>query len=437
MVRKRWSYFFSLDNFPSIIVYFLLIMVSFFMASAIKSLYLFMERGVIKTDHNTTTTVVCSLLLFLPIMVKFFPSVSRRQHIINKHYPLPEKKAANFELWYALFSSVWTYCIVVFSATIIINNHFINLYQSCSIIFAGIIGLMLAENFICAYHSKGKLHLACLLTILIITLSILCLYPTNEELLLVLLTPMLVFCYALFIFFYEKRTFEATPIKDSLLCKTSKNPLWKTTINRKKFVNAVVLSILFQFCFTIVSMAYVIDEIPSTKYYIFSSVFLYSYCFNNLWGFFPSVALNIIVANRGTATIIKYYSYILLPALLLQLLVNVFLLSFWYQDILSFKFVMGSLGLLVFITALGVYFSFVKAKKIREAITLNAFDHSSSLIPLYLFGAVSLIMGLIENTAAFWPFATTVFLISVCMMCLLLFNNRKERLLSKLVEGIK
>lgn len=409
LLFKKWKTYFSIrHNWDVISIHFLLLSFLILIAFITGKVYDLSVKHDINVAASYLPISINYFLLLFPIIIKFFPSIASRSLIVHKVYPLTKRDMVFFEILFTIFSKLWIYFLFIFCIILFVSSNFFNLFQTITAILTGICGILFAENFINAFHHNKKHYFICVFLCLIINLF--CLKQTaNIEHTFFVTIAIALLLIVLYYLFYKPFEIIILPTTINLF-SSSKNLFFKILIRNSKHRTAILFSLIMQTIFTYLFFINLITIVPVSKFYMCSFVVLFAYCYNNMWGFFPSIALNMYIAGSTMKNFISVFIRLLLPAILITIIL--FGIFFYlFPKFITFHFFIGFASLMLFIFVNGVIFSFVKMKKISTPISFNAYNQNTNLIPMYLFSLVSLGLGFIEKEGNYFLLFTLLIIV--------------------------
>jgi hypothetical protein len=432
LIKKKWNIFFSINqNGSNLIIQFFLLLIVILISCLFTSVFDFFiqNKNVQKLDY--TTKVLNIFLLLFPAFIKFFPSIAQKMRVVQKHYPLTRIQIVFFELMYSVFTKTWIFYMFIFCNIIYFSSTCFNFYQYLALIFLGINGVLLAENLIEAFYSKFKSYKVLVLLFAAVTAFI---YNSHfiDNFYYESITFGIIFLLIIYFTFYSTETVISS-ISTRDIIFGSKNVVLKILLRNNKFMSTILFSLTMQSIFVFLIFEYIVNDLPIIKYYAFSFIIIFSYCYNNIWGFFPKVALNLYVTGCSIKKYLVLYIQLFIPSFIFSVIIFcIILISYPY--FISLKFLLGFLCLSLFIIVNGMIFSFLRMKKVSTSISFIN-NSNTSLIPMYVFGVLSIGLGLSE-------FNDTIFYL---YLCLLLFISiigfkfiylKRYYLFAKLIERI-
>lgn len=422
LLAKKWRAFFSFQkNLGVLLTQFSLLLVLLLYAFIAGYVYDLTVRNSLKISPKSILTAINYILLLFPVVFKFFPSVSLKPVLIQNYYPLTKLRQVLFELIFSIFSKTWIFFIVVFCAVFFTNSTFLTQGQLFVMLLSGICGILFAENLLNAFYERRKVYLLLMLGCLVVTLIIFQQITSIKYIYFIQFSVILLLLCAYYFFYQPGNLVVPSYIID--IFSSSKNILVKTYLRNEKYRSAALFSLLMQSVFIYLFVKYIAAELPVVKLYMLSSVFIFSYCFNNLWGFFPAMVINMYVAGRKMGDFIAVYLRILLPPLTINSICLIVIISL-HQTIFSWKLLINISILTIFIIVNGLIFSFIKMKNITKAISFDSNNFNTNLIPTYIFGIISLVLYSVEsNNLLFYIYIAFLLFYSIFGIVLLYKNQ--------------
>jgi hypothetical protein len=421
LVSKKFRFFLNIKkNWTQIIFQFLTLLIFILTAYSLSFLY---ENSLTKEVNIDPKLIYEGLIYFLlsfPSIYSFFPSVATKQILIHQYYPYKKNQSTLLELGYQVFSKFWIYTMLLVCVVFCMNASHLNINDFFVFLTTGLVGILISEFLVNFYHKKkGVVFFLITVLIAVILFFFIDLGQFNIINLLLILSILIFFLLNVG---YSKN-FEPTKEGNKIIFKDSSSYILKFTFNTHLYLNAITFSIIIQIIFAFIYFQYLYSSFASFKFYIFSSIILFTYCFNNLWGFFPKIAINHFFSGAEIKTYITiYYRLLLIPSILNTIIL--FSLFLFFPDILSLNLIFSFFSLTFFSSSMGLFFSFFKTKKISTAVSFDSNNFNSSKIPMYIFGVVSLIIGFFEsNLLLFYISNFIIFLISIGILIYLIYKG--------------
>ncbi|MBX3257040.1 MAG: hypothetical protein KF862_23090 [Chitinophagaceae bacterium] len=392
ILKRKWKLYFTSDNIHGIIsqcVTSVIILLLYIFGGAIYQ-FTFDAKNYIESEAVLTT--LNRISVSLPAIFCFFPSIKHKENLFQPFYPISPLRKSCIELVVSIFSKTLIYVLFLSSLSLFIIFkdflliHFLNLLISCTV------GILFAELFITLVSSNNK----SILLVLIILFLLLTYfegafsYGVNT-----LITAMLLIANLyLGVYYSFQYNSHISRYKGYWIFGRD----WVQTIlsNNKVYKVAVLYAILFQTIMTFTISKFALPEIPFLNYFSVIPLGIYTYCYNNIWGFFPSLAINHVLAGKNIREFILVYIKLLSPALI-ACQITVLLASYFGGQHLTLKMLLVILITNAFAIINGLWFSFTSMKKIEKGISLKDNFYNSDLTPTHILGIICILFGVLEN----------------------------------------
>jgi hypothetical protein len=430
LLKKRWTNFFSLTNNTYELlmqVMYLIALTSLAMTAGY--LYTISVDGRLKLQPFTLIRFLLYALYTLPVLFKFFPSIHIKPVLIQKYYPLTLFKAATIELFYGVFSTASLFFVAVFCILFKVLSG-VGMPVLFSMFLCGTGGIILAENVLTAYYLKRKLFLGLLVIYMLVTTPLIGSLPLT--LLSVLLVCGTVLLCGLFCLFYMPN--ELLIERPVMFFANSRSIILKIISRVSKFRIAIIFSFFIQTALSVLFIEALFDELQFLKFYMLSSVMYFSYCYNNTFGFFVAPAFNMVMAGNTIKAFVRFYLKALIPLFILYLF-TLCLVFFLRKDVFTLSLVWGLLAQFLFCVVNGLLFSLIKIKNVGKAISFDQNNFNTNLLPTYILGGVSIVVGLIEDKPALY-YGVLCLIAVYCVIAVMFLFVRQQYLLRSLSQRL-
>lgn len=334
-IYKRLKSFYSVSNWRALVGLALLALT--LMCYALGSGFLYSHF--LATDKTQSAINILNsikmMLILLPALFKFFPAISFKKQLVATNYPISKFKIAilDFIGVCLLKSTNWVFFLFV----MVFNQTAIRLggAESFSLFLYWFCGFLFAENLINAVTWKKYNYL--LLVAAVIFVDIALIYGIGW----LVLAPNYVFVaqgistvvlLTSFFGFYESKII--MPVYQYLphLSRSNLTSKWvivsKMLFNNERFRFVLLIAIGMKIVMLIVflskrqqnSFQEILDKMPFLLLFE-TPILLFSYLFNNIWGYFWQVQFNALIANGGLKQQVSLFLSLLVPVLLIDFVV--------------------------------------------------------------------------------------------------------------------
>ncbi|MFT4156111.1 hypothetical protein [Parafilimonas sp.] len=397
---KRAKNFFSIRNWKSILgitAFFILMQFNAFVAGYLYN-HAVQFKGVI--NPVDVLRLMESLVLLMPVVFKFFPSFASKKIIISNQYPVNKIQIILIDLFgYIFFKSVnisLLSAIFIFSAFAHCGS--VELYN---LLLFFLTGFLLAESIVNAItwnkmpYLFGLIIISALILYLLYDASYLKINKLMLCMILVFIDMLLLIAYYIF---YENRYPAYYP--SLKLFNSLYNAVFTTVYLKIAFKNSIyrkMLAIGFILKIGILILYITQNKISEAGkpfllnpivYLFISPLILFTYIYNNLWGYFKSTAINISLAKYDGKDYFLLFIKLLFPALFIDAFCT-FLILFLYNQI-TYKVPVAYIMLSLLYIVVGYITSLLKFSEVTKVLSLdfkgNTSQVSALLVVSFAFG---------------------------------------------------
>lgn len=432
LLSKKWKLFFDFkSNWGEILLQFLWLTLLMLAAIITSTLYYAAMNRLVRLDPHSILIGISYCLLIIPIILKVFREFIPYSSLFRNNYPISKKEKAIIDILYSILSETWIYFMIVILSIFLLFNLY-TIPQLVIVVIIGVNGILIAENLMISINNRNKYQFIIGLFISIALISLLNNGTQSKYFMLIDCIIFLLLCLAYYIFYPLRRYYESRDDKSVSTRLTSQilKIILKNTRYKYAAMSAIILQIIFAITFAELPRIYT----NSIILILISFSFLFANCFNNLWGFFPSLAINMLVAGKKMKDYVFVFMKILLPPMLINILLYV-VYFFIYPQLLTWKVIIGFCVLTFLAIAIGIIFSFIKVRIVPNIFSLKAKNTAQNLSAIYILSIVSLILGFSQKSDTLFIFLASIGLIVSIVSFILLFKNQ-DILINKLKRDI-
>ncbi len=440
LIEKKIRAYFRFTNWKILTGDFLLAFILFSYALGSGFLYNISNSATKNSFHFNSDLIFKAIplaLIIIPLIIKFFPSVALKKLIIAPQYPLSKIRKASIDLFAlslsrTIYASLF-FCVFIFYFT----AKTVPAYSVALLLLFWFSGFLIAENIINAvsWHKYLYLFMIVLLLIFCYLIDIGDQLTFTKILLLIGVNSALLILYYLF---YQKRINVKQRIKkfEIQLNQNYSGLILKLLLRNKTFRLVTSMGVFFKLGF-IIFLFYSSKNISSLDHLLIkvaplilliSPVILFTYVFNNIWGYFHSLQLTHIIVNSSIKKEMKTFFSILLPVLVID-----FIATFSVLNILGlyeWKILLFYLVCSIYCIPVGIISSYTKYFYITGPLNFSQIRGKTSL--LYSLILILPIMGSgfiysYDN----YLFLTLSILLLIALICFLLAKKYYQPILIK------
>ncbi len=439
-IHKKLKNYYSINNWKKIVADSLFGICLIAYAAGMATAYNFSLRSgkIFNLPSFKILEIIKFSLFFIPIFLKFYPSVKLKQFIIKPQFPVNRLKIAVIDLvavgFYktiniTLFLTVLTFSLVARSDAHVAVILFLFLFA----------GILSSENIINAISWSKYAYLIIIVgALILISFSI----RTNSDLesfkeyqLLFLLIMNIALLLFYFLFYDNKDEFRA--MTKSLMFKgaiSSKFSLpVKILLRTKNFRTIIFFGILLKFTFIAlfffgrhITLDFVLNNVFFAPVFL-SPIILFTYVFNNTWGYFYSLELNHLIINSSFVKQLHTFFSLLVPVLIVDISLTFCFL--YYFHILEWKLILVYLIFSFYCAPLSIISSFAKYFYIFHIFDFTKTGNTSPLFSVIML-LPAFICGLIYNNSLYF----IIFVIVLTIIAIIFFiylRRKQDQLLQK------
>lgn len=429
LIRKRIKAYFSIRNYKMILSDGLLGLCILLYALGAAYLYDYSIGNPQKLPFRPSSilTGIKIFLLAAPIFLKFFPSISLNQPVIGTQYPVGRVKSAYIDLLaiqlFKTINLILFLSIIIFFLTIQDSSY--ELMWSFFLSF--LLGFLLAQNIINAISWNKYLYLALMISLLIIVYLNMdghFLFGDRKNftsnLYLSIFSIVLLVTYFLF---YDKRGGQSVVYpsfkfmgRDRYIYKFS---MVKALLRSKTYRNVLLIAMLLKIGFLVLffseggkTLSILFNKLPFVILLI-SPLILFTYIYNNIWGYFYNIEVNHIIINSRLESQINSFLNLLVPTLFLDLAIT-FILLFSFH-LFELKILLFYIFFSLFCIPFSIISSFNKYFFVPAALNFNQFRGKTSIVFSFIIIIPAFICGFVYQSDLFFY----LFLFSLCIIFIL------------------
>ncbi len=390
LLRKKWRYYFSAANLTVLTVQLLtaLQIIMIFILSGLFYQYTLTHTG--SDNAKSTLRYLHQMVFLLPCLLYFFPNIQVRDIAFQPYHPVHPFTKSAITLTLSIFSKISTFsflCVPVVLFLSVRSFTYSDYFLLNQLIISGI---MLAELLLLLFHNTQK-------WIFVTTLLLPVSAVVRQDIIYIFSQP--VFSVGLLLLnllagmHHSGRKEEKSVTYKKI---ASPNWSWATLTRNKEVFTAITTGIIVQAGMLWVVLTFVIDDIPFVLYFSVLPLGIFSYCYNNSWGFFRPFALTYFLAGRNMTDYVVLYLRLLAPAILLSQLINVTVVYITGHNISHIQWLtLTAITIFTIVTAL--YSSFLLMKKPAKNNALYRSTNDVSTLPMYITAGVAILTGVISS----------------------------------------
>lgn len=438
LLYKRISGYFSIRyNWKGLITDALVMLLFVFYGVALATLYDYTRHHPapgLPAPLNLLSGTACSVLI-APVLLRLFPGFGLKTTLINPLYPRTTVLIAALDLVAIGLCKTRNAIYLLFLLAFFSFSHGLPAGAPATLILLLGIGIVMAESLANALSWRIYPHASILAVLFIILLWAVRQYhpfvPTHLNL---GLAATLIVLICLFFLFYKNEMDEG---QTSFLLKrpAGRNPYLLVLAGNRSFITVLAIGLFFKLLVMaafIFNKGYTLDEVVTRMPFILcliTPVILFSYIYNNFWGYFYTVAINNLLSGNGTNRQIKIYLYFLAPALLLDgVLTAAILLT---RHMLDLKIILSYIVMTALCIPVGIISSFKKYFFVPSAFDFQQMRGKTSKLFTLCLLIAAMLPGFFYNEGIF--FAASLALITIIAIALFVYiHQNKHTLLNKL-----
>ncbi len=338
-------------------------------------------------------------MLIAPLLYFFFPSYTNRIKIFLDFHPIKKRQKAFIELFFNFLVPQYIFSLIVL--LIIVFMMRFPLEDSLFLVVSFFLIFIIEQNIRVLVENpmRKKLSILCF-NLFLIAIYLVLLYRIENQFLSITACLVLilggVFLHIKSVEAEVKEYFSTLgkpmQIKGRRLKVFYHIALWR----QKKFlINFFIGTLLIRVLF----LPYYFEEVKSmgskeyswaiAVYALLSSAYLFTYIFNNIWGFIDKVYFNIYYSKQKYTAAIRVYLILLVLLMVVDFLYCIIYLAL--AEKLTFHFIIYYLCSMLLSLVIGLYAAFLRPQTIKKSIAFHTLKGNTSTYCNLLLA--SLIMG--------------------------------------------
>lgn len=332
-----------------------------------------------------TATILSSLSLtvfVLPFILKFFPSFTPKKMLLSKHYPISNLGITVLDLIVFNFLRpvvlITTFCLLVLY---FINSSF-NCESALYTILYAFTGFLFAENMITSISWNRLLMI--LVSIIVVVPLMYLNFEKNDMLLFGSLIATILLQVIIQFRLYILPAAETDAEKSIVTKKAATNTkflLQKISLRKPAFRTTMLQAFIIKIMILFFIIPFKTNELftyTGNPVFIFAFVpiFPFTYIFNNAWGYFRSLTINIVAAGGGIRALARVYIKLLLAYLIIDLLLAMTAILIF--DSLNFTLILAYFVCTLFSISIGLTGSLYKYFEVKKAMSITNFKPNTS-----------------------------------------------------------
>lgn len=389
LCKSKLRNLFHAENLKTLIPDFMFSMTLLFYFSMIASL---MNQPEVHRYQNQLKAAILGMFFLVPIFLKFIPSFRSKSAIISFHYPVSKFLISLIDLILFSFLKLSNIALVISIILYSCITNSISFFEVLNLFQLFFSGFLFAENFVNSIHFGNKVYKMICIAIFILFSYCIISFDSLSQPLHWSFCFLIVVQLLLFFHFYNPTFYFSKHRKKD----DSKNPIIKNVFFYVLLLLRTSLSnitLLVAFGLKISLLAIIIlfsieSHSNSTakliSFMCISSIFPFTYIFNNLWGFLKSLTINYLIAGSKVHTYLSLYLKLLFPILVLDFCItSSFLLI---TNTLSSYLIYFYFLFLVYAIFWGIVGSFIKPVKVPKTFSLKSIRSNTSQIINFFTG---------------------------------------------------
>ncbi len=381
--QLRIKIYFSKSSWKTIVLDLFIILVFIYLGFILSSLF---NKSAVNQNipNNNLIKLICVALLATPLLVKIIFSDFNKKFKYSKHFPGSIKKIAILDVLVYGFLNVKNFYILFFLMSFFINSSRLFVFDYLYLILFSISGILMAENILNAITFQNVKYFSILVLALFIMIIILTRGNLSVLSLIAISVLYTVCCFFSYLFFYE-----LPEVESKHTSSFSVNNVYLSLVLRKKiFKKSLFTALIFKFIvvFSLIIYNFNLSSLDNTDrtflLYVFYMASLplgfFTYMFNNIWGYYKSFALNLIISNSS----LKKYLYSFLGLLMFPIFCDVIFSSFLLiiAGYFRFQFLLYYGLFCLYAFPLGFLASLLKYKKLEKGMSFTSTKANASLL---------------------------------------------------------
>jgi hypothetical protein len=325
-------------------------------------------------NANQVILTILTISYLLPVISKFFPSITYVKKSIENHFPIYAAKSRFMELLALRFITVMHLYLILLSLIIFICCDAFRLSYFCISVASIIFSHINTENSIEAVH-KGQKGL----TLLFIGIAII-MYAGLLTYYQTIWYPIILLATMIFSFFLGVEIKESETAKMRVSKRLGSGAYnWNALLNNASFRNKVLLNnftiaMIIKFILCISELILFKEKrFRSSEnmvfYIILSPAIPFSYAFNNTWGYLRSISAHLLISPTRPERFFNLFIRIIINFLLIDFLIA--LLFLMVSNELTLKNILLYFFLAIYCVAIGQIASLTKPREVLGAMSFT------------------------------------------------------------------
>ncbi len=382
-IKLKYKAYLNFSNWKNWLIDFAAVLFASIIGSSVGILY---DALLVKKSPtaNLLLPMVNGCLYMTPIFLRFFIAGFSKKFLLSPHYPIAKKSIVVLDIILYGFCRTINFALTAFLIGLYIKSHYFKQTEMLFSFLFLVVGILFTENLTNAI-SFGKYKYLIINVLVIILFSF-----TNHWVYLINALPLILITnIGLMLFLYWQ---QYEPVSNSLTGKFSYSLILPNIHLKMAFGNSLYKkSLATSMAFKISVWLYVLylskfkythtDEILIfNKAILIASmpIILFTYIYNNIWGYFKALALNLLINGGNYKVFLYQYCKLLWPILLIDFLVSVILLITF--GVLSIPFFLYYLFYTAYAIALGTFGSFLMYFEIKKSLSFTSVRGNASLL---------------------------------------------------------
>ncbi len=407
LLKKRLQSFYSAGNWKGMLSVFLFSAVLIIYGVGAGYLYDMYNNRHLPLSAAMTLNSIKTMLIVLPVILKFFPSVALKKNIISAHYPISRLKIASIDFFAVCLLKAINFTLPAFIITFSLVSKNIEGHTTILLFYYWLIGFLLAENLVNALTWRKYIYLAFVIALMAGILGLvkypglLYVYSMPDFMVLTIVAMALIAC---FFAFYKKdfdvvRVFKgAVDSSTNLSSYLSLKVLWRN----QKCRTAVLIALASKVSFLILflsgternTLSEVLHKVPFILM-LLPPIIIFTYLLNNTWGYFIDVQLNSMIANPSFNRQVSQYMQLLLPLVITDAIVAAIVFGFF--KVLTLKIAAIYIVFCVYCIPLGFLSSFRKYFVVDLSFNFSRFRGKTSQFYSFLMITPAFLSGFLYD----------------------------------------
>jgi hypothetical protein len=413
LLTKRLKNFYSISNWKGTLSVFFFSVILMLYAIGVGFLYdYYTDKNLISSAQNVLTGVKI-MLVVLPVSLKFFPSFTLKKAIISPHYPVSNFKIALIDFFAISFIKASNWILFAFIIVLGFSAKHLQTADTNTMYYYWLTGFLLSENIMNAVSWRKYLYLM----LSVLTMAAVTIFAKYQPLLPLsvsgiygILTINVFWLLANYFIFYKSDfEFEQARGYSDLNGEAGKSSsylplklLWRNQKCRSALVIAFASKIGFLILFLSGTERYTFSQILHKVPFVLllePPIIVFTYVFNNIWGYFIDIQLNNIIINPSPKTQVKTYLNLVIPVLTIDFVIA---MAAWAcYGVLDPKIIIIYVVYTGYCLPLGFLSSFRKYFLVDLSINFSRFRGKTSQFYSFLMIAPAIALGFIYDTDAY------------------------------------